>query len=108
METCRRRNVMFYLVTFYYEMLIFRYQNRKSLTIICNTRGMFPEPFSLAGLCLSVFFRFPQATMRIKHISYLASFNRKIAIVRSTKDGRLRDFRATRKYKSVFQSVLVI
>lgn len=60
METCRRRNVMFYLVTFYYEMLIFRYQNRKLLTIICNTRGMFPEPFSLAGLCLSVFFRFPQ------------------------------------------------
>ena len=46
--------------------------------------------------------------MRIKHISYLASFNRKIAIVRSTKDGRLRDFCATRKYESVFQSVLVI
>ena len=46
--------------------------------------------------------------MRIKHISYLASFNRKIAIVRSTKDGRLRIFRATRKYESVFQSVLVI
>lgn len=44
METCRRRNVMFYLVTFYYEMLIFRYQNRKLLTIICNIRGMFPEP----------------------------------------------------------------
>lgn len=60
METCRRRNVMFYLVTFYYEMLIFRYQNRKLLTIICNIRGMFPEPFSLAGLCLSVFFRFQQ------------------------------------------------
>ena len=57
METCRRRNVMFYLVTFYYEMLIFRYQNRKLLTIICNIRGMFLEPFSLAGLCLSVFQR---------------------------------------------------
>ena len=46
--------------------------------------------------------------MRIEHNSYLASFNRKIAVVRSTKDGRLRDFRATRKYESVFQSVLVI
>lgn len=93
METYRRRNVMFYLVTFYYEMLIFRYQNRKLLTIICNIRGMFPEPECYYA----------------NQIYFLpCPFNSKIAIVRSTKDGRLRDFRATRKYESVFQSVLVI
>lgn len=93
METCRRRNVMFYLVTFYYEMLIFRYQTRNCWPLFVTSVECFPNR---------------SATMRIKYISYLASFNSKIAIVRSTKDGRLRDYRATRKYESVFQSVLVI
>lgn len=74
METCRRRNVMFYLVTFYYEMLIFRYQNRKLLTIICNIRGMFPEPFSLAGLSLSVFFRFPQGGVLLCESTYFLPY----------------------------------